>query len=513
MIMTHPGLPSAWAMAVLISAFVLTLWALVRAPQPTAHRSPVWSLARLPLVGPFFAYLTTHTWILLSLKVLFVAVFVVIITAGLWGTPIAERNLATALTWNLWWTGIIIAIVFSGSSWCAVCPWDTIASWLVKQRLWRRPTVDGSLQLHVPRGLRSVWPASLLFIGFSWLELGVGIVSSPYATALLALAMVVLATTALALFEGKAFCRYMCPVGRTVGAYSQLSAVALRPIDSAVCAGCTTLECYHGSQSIAPCPTRLVMGRLKENTYCTSCGNCTQSCPSQNISWQLRSPSTEAMEEARPHMDEAFFMLILLSLTLFHGLTMLPDWHSSMTALARMLNDSGQLLASFSLGLTFSLLIPVIVYSVLIQASVWFSHGVAAGPRSMAFRKQFAGFAFTCLPLAFAYHLAHNLNHFFREPSQWRQLLSNPLGTATLPLSMAEKHERAMTMLVPQNLLFTLQALLLALGFYIAMQVIRHRGYALFQASRLQLAPMLIFALLCTGTSVWLLVQPMTMRM
>ncbi len=77
----------------------------------------------------------------------------------------------------------------------------------------------------MPKQLRNVWPALLLFIGLTWLELGAGVTTSPYATALLALLMLVLATVSLSLFERKAFCRYFCPVGRTVGFYSQLAPV------------------------------------------------------------------------------------------------------------------------------------------------------------------------------------------------------------------------------------------------------------------------------------------------
>jgi polyferredoxin len=77
------------------------------------------------------------------------------------------------------------------------------------------------LQFTVPKKLRNLWPATLLFVGLSWLELGVGVTASPYATALMAILMVLLAVLAMVLFKDKAFCRYFCPVGRTVGVYSQ----------------------------------------------------------------------------------------------------------------------------------------------------------------------------------------------------------------------------------------------------------------------------------------------------
>jgi polyferredoxin len=504
MTMTHPGLPLQWALLVIAALVLLPLWALLTS-APMHYQQRRWSLAQLPLLGLMVQGMARNPGLLLVLKLIFVGLFLLIIYAGLWGTPIPERNLATTLTWNLWWSGIVLAVFFSGSAWCAVCPWDTIASWLVKHRLWRRSKSGSRLQLKVPRVLRSVWPATVLFVGFSWLELGVGVTTSPVETARLALLMVVLATLALALFEGKAFCRYMCPVGRTIGAYSQLSPLALRPIEQSTCDTCETLECYHGSDTIDACPTHLVMGRLQESTYCISCGNCTQSCPVQNISWSLRSPSVEALQDARPHTDEAVFMLTLLALTSFHGLTMLPAWATGMSRLGQLLGDSGQLLLSFSIGLLCAILVPLALYAALVL--------LASRVARLNFTKMFSGFAFAAIPLAFSYHMAHNLNHLIREASDWGSLLANPTGAGTAPLSMMEKHARAQSMLLPGDLVTLLQALLLVAGLWLAVLVVRHRGQRLFGLAGWQLLPMLLFCVAITGLNLWLLAQPMVMRM
>jgi polyferredoxin len=508
--MVHPGLP-LWGGAVVVAAMIVgSLWAL-RSSPPTRVHPRYLELAGLPVIGPWIRRLTASPWPLLVFKLLFVALFLLVIAAGLFGTPVPERNLATALTWNLWWAGLIVAVFFLGSAWCAVCPWDALASWLVRRRLWRRAEPANSLNLRVPRALRNVWPALALFVGLTWLELGVGVTTSPYATASLALAMVVLATVSLALFERKAFCRHFCPVGRTVGFYAQLAPVELRPVDTDTCARCTTLECYHGDHDVEPCPTHLVMGRLTQNTYCTSCGNCAQSCPHGNVSWRLRPPSVEAVQEARPHWDEAWFMLGLLALTAFHGITMTPFWSDWMTRLARVIGDSGQLLWSFSIGLAVSLGASILFYALCVALT----HRLTGG--ALAYKRLFAGLAFVALPLAFAYHLAHNLNHLVRESDGMGALFANPLGLGTQPLSEAERHLRHMDLLIPQDLLFALQAGLLVFGFWIALMVLRHRGRDLLPKARAlagwRLAPMLVFVVGITGFHLWLLMQPMVMRM
>jgi len=510
--MTHPGLPAAWAGSVVALVVVVGLWALF-APAPRPRGGAGLSLARLPGIGALMSRIVTTPWLLFILRLMTVGLFLLVIFAGLFGTPIPERNLATVLTWTLWWSGLIISIFFLGSAWCAVCPWDALAQWLVRRRLWRRAQPNNSLNLRLPRALRNIWPALFMFVGLTWLELGIGITRDPYATAMIALLMVFMATASLAIFRRKAFCRYICPVGRTIGVYSQLAAVELRPVDEAICASCETLECYHGNTTVEPCPTSLVMGRLKQNSYCTSCGNCAQSCPYQNISWRLRPPSAEAVYGARPRWDEACFMLVLLALTGFHGLTMLPVWELWSSNFARLIGDSGKLLGTFTIGLVGIQLAVAALYVVTVLLTQRLMN------INLSFRRFFSTFAFVALPLAFAYHIAHNLNHLLGESASMGTVFGNPLGAGTLPLSMAERHARQI--LIAPEALTTLQAVLLVLGFIVAVQVIRLRGFKLLALVDAQpvrhggwlLSPLLVFAAGMTLFHLWLLMQPMVMRM
>lgn len=513
MVMSHPGLPTTWASVVLLAMLAILLYAQMSGPvTPRPSRLP--RLLAAPFIGPLVTYLTKKWWPLLLLKITVVVLFAVVIVAGLQGTPIAERNFATVITWNVWWAGLVFTVFFFGSAWCAVCPWDTLATWMVRHRIWRRSTTDLGLNLKVPKRLRNIWPALLLFVGLTWLELGVGVTANPYATAALSLLMVVLATISLAIYEGKAFCRYFCPVGRTVGFYAQLACTELRPIESQKCADCESLACYYGTEQVAACPTHLLMGTLSQSTYCTSCGNCTQSCPEENVSWRLRSPSVEAIQFARPHWDESWFMLGLLSLTTFHGITMLPSWERWMSRLAMDIHDSGQLLASFSIGMVLVMAVPLLLYAGAIYLISWFTCTTSA------FKSLFSSLAFMVLPLAFAYHLAHNFNHLLREGDGILHVFHNPLGVEALPLSMADKHQRHLDMLVTQDALFTLQSLLLIFGFWIAVRIIQTRVRQAFSdknmvrySERIAFWIAACFALVVNGFHLWLLTQPMTMRM
>ena len=509
-VMFHPGLPVGWAL--LAAAGIALMVVLMLGARAFAER-PIRTvnLTTLPGAGTLMRFLTHSPWPLLVLKLLLAGIFLIVIAAGLFGTPDPKRNLATVLTWNLWWVLVIISVFFLGSAWCSLCPWNSLADWLVKQRLWRRPAANIGLNLRPPRPLRRLWPALLLLVGLTWLELAWGATTSPVLTAVLALVMVMLVVSCLVLFERKAFCRYYCPVGRTIGFYSQLAPVELRPVDADVCAQCTTLECYHGTEVVEPCPTHLTMGRFAQNTYCTSCGNCVIGCPYQNVAWRLRSLASEARVGARPRWDEAWFMVALWAITTFHGLSMKPYWADWVGALGRALGESGHLVGSFTLGMIAAMGLLIVLYLLFVAVTRRLLSS------TVPFARWFSVLAFTTLPVAFSYHVAHNLSHFARETGRLGQVLADPLGLGAAASKPAALPAGQMSLLIPEQLLFALQAGMILIGFWLALQVLRHRALGLLGAGtdsmNWRLLPMVLFVVAAAGVNLFLLTQVMVMRL
>ncbi|MFK5914723.1 MAG: hypothetical protein QM484_10120 [Woeseiaceae bacterium] len=507
--MVHPGLPVEWVAFVFISMLLIG----IRYAFNFGLKEKNTSSFKYPFLTKITKPFITRPWLIVSVRILASAVFLTVIYAGLFGTPIPEKNIATVLTWTIWWSGVIISIFFVGSAWCAICPWDAIATWLVRQRLWKKSRETSSLNLRVPKILRSVWPALFMFVGLTWLELGVGVTVSPYATALMALFMVGMATISLAVYEKKAFCRYFCAIGRTIGAYSSIAPIALAPIKEKTCEDCTTLECYHGNENIEPCPTNLVMGRLTQNTYCTSCGACSMSCPYQNVGWRLRGVGDEITQASRNRafrgrVDEAWFILGLVALTIFHGITMMPYWEGTIQKLAYNIGDSGQLLTSFSIGMVVSMSVPIILFIITIKLTQQLMQN------KEEVNRLFSAFAMSILPLAFSYHIAHNLTHLVRESAGFWSVVFNPLGKDALPLGMHELHMRHMNPLIADNIVFALQGLLVLFGFWLALYIARQRFYQVATVNNhVAFLPILGFISFISLADLWLLMQPMVMRM
>lgn len=90
--MTHPGLPDEWGIAVCFVILLLTIWALRVSPVYQTGRYSI-SLTNVPLISPIIKLLTASPWPLFILKLTMVSLFLLVIAAGLLGSPIPERNI------------------------------------------------------------------------------------------------------------------------------------------------------------------------------------------------------------------------------------------------------------------------------------------------------------------------------------------------------------------------------------------------------------------------------------
>lgn len=508
------GLP-AWVLtasiglAMALSAFVLTR----TGPAITANG---WrfELTSLPPVK----WLVSRRWFQFALQVPLVGVLGLILYAGFFGTPVADKNAATVLTWTLWWTLLVADIVLLGRMWCLVCPWDAIASWVRRLAFWRRSDEPLALDLKWPKWLRNVYPATAFFVGLTWLELGYGVTFSPRATALLGLTMIVLAVIPALLFEKKAFCKYGCLIGRICGLYSMLAPVELRSRDKDVCKSCKTKDCMTGNENGYPCPTGQCLGTMETNTYCTVCTECVKSCPHDNVAINIRPWGGDLHTMQKPKKDEAMLALVMLSLSSFHGLTMTPTW-GDIVANVRSATGLSHL-AAFSLGMVLMLVVPGSLFlgvaALAVRMPGWQGRSLL-GTRSHSERMwtTASAYAYPLIAVALCYHLAHNAGHFLTEAAVVVPLISDPLGSGQNLFGTATFVPKP---LAGMPIVWSLMVALVLVGHLWAMRAQRMSGERLRDKLRLGAPPRLArwlmasFVLGCTAANLWLLAQPMEMR-
>ena len=150
-----------------------------------------------------------------------------------------------------------------------MCPWDALTSWLRRLALWRRTDDPLAPGLGWPRWLNNVYPATVPFVGLTWLELGWGVTMSPRAAALLGVAMLLMAVLPDLVFGRRSFCRYGCLVWRICGAYGLAAPVEVRARNLDVRQGCATRDRLHGNDAGYPCPTGQYLPQMRTNSYCT----------------------------------------------------------------------------------------------------------------------------------------------------------------------------------------------------------------------------------------------------
>ena len=477
--------------------------------RPAGVAAPVSDRIDLLAIGWIRVALTSRVF-RFALQLFFVAAFLLIIAAGLFGNQNPALNVAPLMTWTLWWALLIVLILFFAKAWCYVCPWDAIAGWLEKLAFWKK-TDDGlSLNLTWPKALRNIYLATFFFVGLTWIELGFGVTMKPRVTAYLAIAMLLMTVLSALVFDRKSFCRYGCLVGRVSGLYAMFAGTEIRARKADVCNNCRTKECIKGSDSAYGCPTFLYPGKLQTNTYCIQCMECIQACPHDNLAVNLRPWGSDLILEGKPRTDEAYLALLMLSLTGFHGLTMTPIWQQFITIIRD--NLAMGRVAAFSLAMTALMLVPIAIYAVLVAISKSLTTEPNNKSEPLTYRDYFVRYAYALLPIALFYHIAHNLEHLLMEGPKVLAMISDPFGWNWNLFGTA-----AWTIppMISLDRLWIVQVFLVLLGHVYSLWIAHKTSARLFGSSRAAFRsqlPMLVGMICFSVFSLWLLKQPMEMR-
>ncbi len=435
------------------------------------------------------------------------ALFLFTIYAGIFGTQLAGRNLSTILTWNWWWVILIFAILFLGKIYCFMCPWEAIASWIQHGTFWRKIDIAHYLGLNRswPRFLRNIYLATGLFMLLTWLELGFGVASKPIYTAYLGIAILAMTVIGFLIFERASFCRYACLIGRVSGLYALFSPVEVRSKNKEVCKNCRTKDCFKGNERGYGCPTFLNLTTLDSNTYCILCSECVKTCPHDNVSFNIRSFGADLTKSMQTHKDEAYLSVIMLYIVSFHGLTMIPPWSELLDAITGLTGVGYY--GAFTIGMALPLLLLLYLYFVVVRGTRLFS-----GRREAFLAPMFVNYAYSLLPIAFFYHIAHNVAHFFTEAGQIIPVLSDPLGLGWDIFGTAYTVSKP---LLPMDVIWYIQIILIIIGHIIAIYIAHITSFRIFenktQAIRSQI-PMTAFMVVYSMFSLWLVAQPMILR-
>ena len=341
--------------------------------------------------------------------------YVFAILAGLIGTPVGSHNFSIVFVWIAWWAILIlVAVPFFGRGWCAVCPIPLPSEWLQRGAVLAPPDRKPKwLNLRVPRMFRNMWLQNISFLLLALFSSV--LLTTPNITGIVLAAMLFAAIGLSTVFERRAFCRYLCPVGGFIGIYSQTAPIELRIKDKQVCANCEGKPCYNGSSAGYGCPWDVFPGGLTKNTYCGLCMECIRTCPHDNIAVNLRSFSAD-LAKPSTRLDEAFKAFIMLGSAMIYAGVLLGPWG--------MLKDAAYNVGS-SAWFVYALVFLVFIFGVL---PGFFTLGILNRKSTILLKQRFASLSTALIPLGLMFWVAFSLSFVLTNASYILAALSDPLG-------------------------------------------------------------------------------------
>lgn len=396
--------------------------------RASAATRPLDLLAWRPLGG-----VARSAFFPLALQVAVLLLFAAALYDGFFGSDVASENL---LTWGAWtiffWPVVLTTLVFLGRAWCAVCPIGSIAA------LANRFTIG----FRWPRLLSNLSLSLIGFVLVLWMVRPVTEFDTvPRETAWFFLAVAATAAATGVLFSGRVFCRHICPISAHLGVISIVAPISLeaagtgerrsgpsldvaRAEASAACRDCAGHPCSRGTADREGCSWGLfpaVMGTM--NRYCSLCLKCVKNCPSPGtIRATLSWPLTRLWKVSQPRPGEAFSILILMAVFLFH-----MAWgHGTRTP--TFVKDAAPHVFTF-MSDAHATYVAVEVIGLAAMIGLYSAAAFLSSKMLDArFRAVFPLFAFAYLPLFVFRALGYLAGDVFRSGGQWATVALNQIG-------------------------------------------------------------------------------------
>ena len=467
-----------------------------RAPVPI--RSKASGRVNLLAVFPWLKWLVTRRWFQFCAIVPNLAFFLFFVIAGLFGSPVGNRNIIIVFVWIFWWFLLIgLMVPFASRLWCTVCPLPFFGDWIQRGAVARSREGNTTGFKNKFFGLNKKWPKALSNIwlqNFGFLALctfSVPLVTRPIVSVGVLGSLFVVAAAMALIWRLRTFCNYVCPISGFLSLYSMSSTIELRSLDPDTCLKCKDKGCIRGAGERGwACPWGVYMGKLDRNNYCGLCFECVKTCPNDNIGLMLRPFASDTNIKG---YDESWKAFIMLGLSIVYSVTLLGPWGTLKDAANP--TESGQwgrfAIYAASVWTLTLLAIPFLYYvSARIGKAV-------AGRGDVTMKRTFLAFSYTLVPLGLMAWIAFSIPLIMVNGSYILSTLSDPMGRGWDLVGTAKF---PWTPLLPQWVPY-IQVPVLLLGLYFAVKRGFKVGADLYGdrgVARRAMAPVSVFLLLVT---------------
>jgi ferredoxin len=472
----------------------------------TEENLPAFDLMKAPILGALFRWRYVRP--LLQAPLLIVSVLMIL--HGLFGPPLAPKNLATTLSW-LHFRGVLVLVILClGNFFCLACPFM-----LVRQAARRifKP------RWNWPRALRNKWGAVALFVLILFLYELFDLWSSPWWTAWLIIAYFVGVLLVDGFFKHASFCKFVCPIGQFNFVASMLSPFEVKVRKQSVCTSCATKDCIRGQREpasdlvvIRGCELALFQPRKVGNMDCTFCLDCVHACPHDNIGILSRLPGSELLTDPlhsgigyfSKRKDLAALVIVFCFGALVNAFGMVSPVYVVERWLGQIMGVSHEAPVLGTIFAFFLVVEPIF----LLGIAAWSSRTWAKIPRSWL--QTAVRYTYGLAPLGFGMWLAHYGFHFLTG----LYTIVPVTQSAVARLGHAFLGEPRWTLTgIPSNVVQVIEIGFLLLGFSGSL-IITH-GLAAEDSPNRTLQAFLPWAAVCAILwifAMWLIFQPMEMR-
>ncbi|MFQ5785451.1 MAG: hypothetical protein ACE5H8_11605 [Alphaproteobacteria bacterium] len=457
---------------------------------------------RFNLLGRLPGRLLAHRYAVTAVRLVSVALFLLVVVAGFFGTQSPIRNIAPTMVWVIWWVGMAFVSALLGDLWALISPWNAIFAWIEAGYRRLKPGRAFGPGLAYPRWL-GAWPAVGLFVAFAWSELVWNGGETPANIARMAVAYSLVTWAGMFAFGREIWLREGEVFAIAFGLLARFAPLELRVTDAAVCCGCGAERCR------------------ERPGECVNCYACFARAGTARRQWNLRPYAVGLVSQRPVRPAMGVFVLAMLATVSFDGFIETPawaailDWIAGNATLRPLLLDLRAtgvdlLVAIKTLGL---MLAPVLFLTVYLVFGRVMAYAVAGANGSAGERRSTGEmcrlFVLSLVPIAIAYHLAHYLSFLLLAGQLVIPLASDPFGfgwnlfgTVDYAIDIS---------VVSARLVWFVAVVTVVLGHVFAVYIAHMVALATFRdarRARRSQYPMLVLMVGYTMISLWILAQP-----
>ena len=196
------------------------------------------------------------------------------------GSSVVGR-LANGSVWVAWEPVVFGLFLLVGSLWCTVCPLSSTGRMTQRFLGMDRPPPAWIIRA-------GGWLSAAGLVLILWSEEHFHMVSAPFATGVLLIALVAGAVICCIFWQREVWCRHLCPLGQLGVALAPVAPLTVAARPSLCASTCTTHDCYKGNDREPGCPVYHHPQLVNEAHHCKMCLTCLRSCPHGSTGLFLR---------------------------------------------------------------------------------------------------------------------------------------------------------------------------------------------------------------------------------